>query len=90
MRCSTTVETVTGAPNGVQQRPLEPFVDLRAQAADVHVDDVRLRIEVIVPDALEQHRARHDLTDVTQQELEQLKLARLQDDRLAGAAGLAS
>ena len=30
----------------------------------MHVDDVGLRIEVVVPDMLQQHRARHDLPGV--------------------------
>src|ERR1044071_264386 len=74
---SLRVEAVADAANRVQQRPVEAAVDLRAQAAHVHVDHVRLRIEVIVPYTLEQHRASDHLAGVTQQELEQLELARL-------------
>ncbi len=36
----------------------------------MHIDDIGLRVEVIVPDALEQHRAGHDLTRVAHQEFE--------------------
>src|SRR5690606_29530527 len=69
------VEAVARAADGMQQRALEAAVDLRAQPADVHVDHVGLRVEVVVPDALEQHRARDHLTRMAHQELEQLELA---------------
>src|SRR6478672_6467838 len=46
---------VAGAAHGVQQRPLEAFVDLGAQPRDVDVDNIGLRVEVVVPHVLEQH-----------------------------------
>ena len=49
------------------------------------IDHVGLRIEVVVPDAFQQHGSGYHLTGVTHQELQQLKLARLQVDPLAGA-----
>jgi hypothetical protein len=56
-------------------------VYLAAQAADLHVDDVGLRIEVAVPDGLEQHGARDHLPLVAHQVGEQAQFARLQHDR---------
>src|SRR6478672_8271527 len=53
-------EHVARAPDRVQQRLFEPFVELAAEAADVDVDDVGARIEMIVPHLLEQHRASND------------------------------
>ena len=46
----------------------------------MHVDDVGLRVEVIVPDMRRQHGAGHHLAGVLHQEFEQAELARLEDD----------
>ena len=69
---------VSRAADGVDQRVLEALVDLGAQAADMHVDDIGLRVEMIVPDVLQQHGARHHLAGVLHQIFEQAELARLQ------------
>ena len=66
---------------------VEALVDLGAQAGDVHVDHVGLRIEVIFPDAFEQHGAGDDLPGVAHQIFEQAELARLQVDGLAVTGG---
>src|SRR5262245_40346925 len=50
---------VSGAANGMQQRQCESLVDLGSQARNVHVDDIGLRVEMIVPDVLQQHSAGH-------------------------------
>src|SRR5579872_7406875 len=55
---------VSCAAHGVQQRLGEALVDLRAQPRDVDVDDVGLRIEVIIPDVLQQHGAGDHLAGV--------------------------
>ncbi|MNJ56770.1 hypothetical protein D3C77_523330 [compost metagenome] len=47
------------------------------------VDDVGLGVEMVFPDLLQQHGARHRLAGVAHQEFQQLKLARLQVDLLA-------
>lgn len=52
----------------------------------MHVDHVGLRIEMIVPDVLEQHGARHHLAGVLHQVFEQAEFARLQR-QLVLAAG---
>ena len=54
---------------------IKVLVYLLSQPADVHVDHVGLRIEVIVPYRFQQHRAGDDLTLVPHHILEQLKLA---------------
>ena len=77
---------IAGAAHGVQQRPGEAFIDLLPQPAHMHVDDVGLRVEVIVPDILEQHRAGHHLTGVAHEEFEQAELARQEFDLLARRA----
>src|ERR671934_567441 len=76
-------------PYRMEQRRREALVNLRAQPADLDIDDVGLRIKVKVPDRLEQHGAGDHLSLVPDQVLEQAELARLQRDRLAGALGLA-
>ena len=45
-------ELVSSAADGMQNGLIEGLVDFLAQAADVHVDDVGLRVEVILPDIL--------------------------------------
>ena len=44
----------------------------------MHVDDVGLRIEMIIPDVFEQHGARHHLARMLHQIFEQTEFARLQ------------
>ena len=63
----------------------EAVLELAAQAADMDVDHVRARVEMIVPDLLEHHRARDDLAGVAGEEFEQVEFARAERDRAAGA-----
>ena len=51
----------------------------------MHIDHVRLWIEVIIPDVLQQHRTGDDLPGVLHQVFEQPRLARLKQDVLAAA-----
>jgi hypothetical protein len=53
-------------------------VDLAAQAADVHVDDVGAGIEVVAPDLLEDHRAREHVARVAHEGFEQAEFDRQQ------------
>src|SRR6266540_4354762 len=78
-------EHVARAPNRVQQRLFEPFVELSAKPADVDVDDVGAGIEVIVPHLLEQHGAGDHAAFVASEIFEQQIFARLQIELLAGA-----
>src|SRR5258708_5040125 len=73
---------VADAAHRMQQRRRKVLVDLVPQSADLHIDRVRLRIEMIIPDRFEEHGARDDLSLVTNQILEKPKLSRLQRDRL--------
>jgi hypothetical protein len=52
----------------------------------VHVDHVGLRIEMIIPNVLQQHGAGHDLAGMPHQIFEQAEFARLQLQLLPGAA----
>src|SRR6476660_1160171 len=78
-------EDITHPAHGVQQLLLERPIDLLAQPADQDVDDVGLRIEVVLPDVRQDHRLRDDAADVAHEILEQRELARPQIDRLAAA-----
>ncbi len=78
-------EDVAHAAARLQELRLEVAIDLLAQPAHEHVDDVRARIERVVPDARQDHRLRHDLAGVPGEELEQRELARPEVDGLAAA-----
>src|SRR3546814_17022315 len=69
----------------MDQRPAKAAVDLLPQTADMLVDDVGLRIEMIVPDMFEQHRARHHPPFVAREIGEDAKFARVEVERLAAA-----
>src|SRR4051812_38329209 len=75
---------IPGITHRSQQRPLRVRLDLLPQLADVYIHNIRLRIEMIVPDVLQQHGAGHHLAGVAHQVLEELELLGLQRDR-AGA-----
>src|SRR5262245_38396391 len=64
------------ASNRLQHLRRERFVDLFAQPAHQHVNDVRLRIEGVVPDMGENHGLGHNLPSVSHQVLEKRELAR--------------
>ena len=59
-------------------------VDFLPQLAHVHVDDIGLRVEMVIPHVFQQHGARDHLVGVAHQVGEQLEFARLQHHRFAG------
>mgnify|MGYP001812014145 CR=1 FL=1 len=85
---SAVTELVSGTANRVQQRPLETLVYFGAKAADMNVNDIRLRIEMVVPDSLEQHRAGDYLAAMTHQVFQQPKLCRFDLQQPATAPDL--
>src|SRR5262245_61651231 len=87
---ATIVDAIAGTPGRVDQVVGEGPVDLGTQPGNVRLDDAGLGIEMKVPDALEQHRPGHDAALVAHEELKQPEFARLQIDRLAGAANRAA
>src|SRR5215831_47831 len=76
---------ISDSTDGVDHLVGEVDVDLRAQARHQHLDDVGLRVEVEVPDVLEDHRLRYRPPCVAHQILEQRELAGLELDFLATA-----
>src|SRR3974390_208587 len=76
-------EAVPDAANGMDQRIGLLVVDLAAHPPDIDVDDIRRRIEVEVPDVLEQHGARDHASFVAHQIFQKLELLRQEIDLLA-------
>ena len=79
-------DRVSCPQNRVDQRWPKSWSNLAAKPMHMHVDDVAARLEIVVPDAFEQHRPGHDLPGMPHQQLEQLELAMLQLDRPARTA----
>ena len=76
---------ITRAPYRADQRNVAGSVDFLAQTADVYVDQVGARVEVITPDLFENHHAREDLAAVAHQEFQQFVFGRQQRQDLFGA-----
>src|SRR5258708_27559261 len=68
-------EDIAHAADGVQQLLLERAVDLLAQPADQDVDDVGLRVEVVLPDVRQDHRLRDHPAGAAHQVLEEGELS---------------
>src|SRR5260370_3997291 len=66
------------ATHSVNERRLAGQIDLAAEPSDMDVDEVGTRIEMIVPNLLEEHRARDDLVIVPDQMFEQAQPPRPQ------------
>src|SRR5438105_3621933 len=79
-------EAIPDAANGMDQRIGLAVVDLAAHPPDIDVDDVGRRIEMQVPDVLQQHGARDDAAFIAHQIFQQLELAGQQIDFVAAAA----
>src|SRR5271165_2287431 len=77
--------TVSAAANCSDQGRFRVFVDFLAQAAQLYVKDLCLRLELVFPDSLEEHGTRHDLTRMAHQELKQPELTRHQRNFDTGA-----
>src|SRR5258707_2153433 len=78
-------EHETGAAHAVDQRRLLRLIHLATQPAHMHIDEIRVRDETIVPYLLEEHRAGHHLALTAYHVLEEPELAREQVDAAASA-----
>src|SRR5208282_6032838 len=83
------MEFEAGGADVDDQPQLAAGVNLAPEIADVDVDDVGLRQELVVPDVLEQHRPGDDLVWPAHEVFEQLELARQQIDAPIAAPDLA-
>src|ERR1700742_1435435 len=70
----------------MDELPVGAAVNFPAQPGNVHVDQVALRIEVQIPDSLEQHGAGDHLARAPHEELEEFQLACRQLDLAAAAS----
>src|SRR2546425_11890546 len=84
----TLVEDESRAADGVQQRRGPGHVDLPANPAHVHVDQVGEPVVGLVPAALEEHGAGHELAGVAHEVLEDGKLLGRERHRDATAPDL--
>src|SRR6185437_1223649 len=80
------VEDITGSTYGQDRLRPAGLFDAFAHPADMHVDQVGARVEVVAPDFLEQHGAGDHLAGIADQEFQQLELGRPQVDLLAATA----
>src|SRR5579871_88423 len=80
-------EAVSNAADRMDQWIGLFVVDLAADTADIDVDDVCRRIEMQVPDVLQQHRAGDDPALVAREVFQKPELARQKLDVLAAPAG---
>src|SRR5258708_25164497 len=76
-------EHETGAAHAVDQRRLLRLIHLATQPAHMHIDEIRVRDETIVPYLLEEHSAGHHLALTAYHVLEEPELAREQVDAAA-------
>ena len=77
-------EHIASVANRPQALPPTVGVDLLTQLADVNVYDIRLRVEMVIPDIFKQHGSGNDLVCMPHQIFQELELAGLQHHRLVG------
>src|SRR4029078_8462867 len=82
-------QSVALAQDRLEVGALERPVDLPAEVADVHLDDVGVALEVLAPDPLEPLLLAHDLARVAEQSLEEGELPGRQRDVDVAAAAAA-
>ena len=80
-------DTKSNAANCVYQRIAVIIVDFSANAAYVYIDYVCCWIKIQIPNVLQQHGARYDLTCVPYQIFEDLEFSRQERDPLSGTIG---
>src|SRR5664279_3431342 len=72
------MEQETSASNALNERGVAWHIDLVSQLTDVHVDDVRLREQAVVPNILQEHCASNYLAGMAHEIFQKLELARQQ------------
>src|SRR5258705_13725988 len=87
MNSGRRTEDETGAADIVDHGRLVRFVDLVPQPPHMHVDQVGVRHEFVVPDLLEQHCARQQLILTAHHIFEQTKYTWKKIDRTTVALG---
>jgi 4-amino-4-deoxy-L-arabinose transferase-like glycosyltransferase len=87
-RCSLFTGDVTDSADGVNQLEGKGVIDLLAQAADGDVDDIRVAVEMHVPDLLGDDGPRQHFALTADEEPEEGKLFRGQSDLRSSAQSL--
>src|SRR5512137_2816463 len=87
--CLSVIDNIPDSADGVDQLLLVVPVDLVPQAANQDVHDVGLRVEMVVPDVLQDHGLRNHSAGVAHEIFEQAEFARLELDGLPGSNGFA-
>src|SRR5882757_6593149 len=82
-------ENEPDATHGVNERRFAGHIDLAPEPSNMDVDEVCARIEMIVPDLLEEHGSSDNLVMVPDQMFEQAQLPRLQFEFSRSAARFA-
>ncbi|CAE1308324.1 unnamed protein product [Acanthosepion pharaonis] len=77
------LQRIADAPHRLDRIAAARLGQLHAQAADIDVDDIGLRLEFIAPDTLDQHRAGQHLAGMPRQFGQQLEFQIGERDRLA-------
>src|SRR6267143_62335 len=85
MKSGRRTEHETGAAHAVDHRRLLRLIHLATQPAHMHIDEIRVRDETIVPYLLEEHGAGHHLALAAYHVLEEPELAREQIDAAVAA-----
>src|ERR1700730_2422826 len=73
---ATSTDAKSHAANSVYQWIGVLVVNLAANAADIHIDDVGRRVKIEIPHVLQQHCPRHDLALVADQIFQDLEFSR--------------
>ena len=75
------IELEADRANVDDELPLHGGIKFATEVADLHVDDIRLRHELEIPDAFEKHGARQDLVGAAHEIFEQFEFLRHEIDR---------
>src|SRR5690349_18149154 len=78
-------ERVARAANRLQELHGPAVVNLPAEPLDVHVDQIRSRVEGVIPDVIGDRRAADNVTGTPSEVFEQAVLARGESDLIAPA-----
>src|SRR3974377_2266938 len=78
-------EDISHSADGLVQVALSVSIDLVAQPADSGLHNVRLGVEIVVPDMFHDHGLRYDASRVAHQVLQKGELAGAQVDSLAAS-----
>src|SRR5436305_14944787 len=74
------MQAVSHAADSVNQLSVKGFIDFRSQSAEVCLNNIRLGVEMKLPNMFQQHRMSHHAVGIAHQIFEQTELPRKQLD----------